>query len=81
MRSNNKRLEELERGNSSGDKFFVIKQSYENKENYRYFNEDTQEEEIMTLEEARARFDGEDTTLLILQYVDNWRSGAQGAEI
>jgi len=77
MKTQNKRLEDLEKREAPEEKFYVIKmvldaQSLAGEEIYKYENKETGEEELLTLEQARERF--KDGTLIYIRYSDDWKS-------
>jgi len=72
MKTQNSRLEDLEKTDAPEESFNVITQDLENKERYTWTDKETGEKVFLSLEEAKARFT--DGTLLIVNYVEKLKS-------
>lgn len=72
MKTQNSRLEELEKKDAPAESFNIIMQDLENEERYFWTDKETGEKVCLTLEEAKARFT--DGTLFIVNYVDKLKN-------
>jgi len=73
MKSENKRLEDLETIQTPAKEWHIVYQDLDNRERYFEKNKETGEKEYMTLEEAKKLYED----LIIVSYSDKWKSERQ----
>jgi len=71
MKTQNKRIEDLEVSSAPAENFICIRQDLKNKDLYHYRNMETGKEQVFTEEEAKKVF-SKNCTLFVIKYVENW---------